>query len=646
MPQASAFTFSPQEYPDSPGCYLMKDGSGRIIYVGKANSLRNRVGSYFRSPEHLPAKTRVMMGRVAGIDILCTHSEKEALLLEASLIKKHRPRYNIVLRDDKSYILFRLDAQATYPRLSLTRKVTKNGDMYFGPFTSAQAARQTLKVVNRIFPLRKCKDTTFRNRTRPCLQHHLGRCLAPCVYDVDPAEYAQMVKNLRLFLSGRSRDLVSRLQREMHQASAELAFEKAASIRDQVRAIEQTVEQQTVVLPHEEDCDVLALAETDRELVVGMSFIRQGKLLDHKTFFWTNEQADDLQVEQDERVSKDLEGGLKPDQDCVEPHMSGGEDVLRTVLLQFYTPEKFIPQRIILPFQLSDPDVENILSERRGAPVHLVPAWRQQDKNLIDFARTNALQARSDDSEQQLLRNLSRKLGARGLERIEGVDVSHLGGQGVVVGQVVAERGRLEPEEYRQYTFPDLEGSRDDYAALAAWVERRIRSGPPWPDLVLIDGGKGQLSAVHRTLEQAWSTQGMPPEDRQGSWALAALAKGARRQGELEERVFVPERKNPISLRPGSKELLLLQQIRDAAHRFVLSRQKRSRTRRVLDSRLEKLPGVGPRTARLLWDRFGSVQAMLQADPAQFESIPGIGPHKAKKLHAALHSHEKLGSST
>ena len=611
----------------------MKDVSGRIMYVGKANSLRHRIGSYFREPGQLPPKTRAMMGRVAVIDVLCTHSEKEALLLEASLIKKHRPRYNIVLRDDKSYILFKLDAQSAYPRLSLTRKVARNGSVYFGPFTSAQAARQTLKAVNRIFSLRKCKDTSFRNRTRPCLQHHMGRCMAPCVLDVDPGEYARMVDNLKLFLSGRSRELLSDLRREMHDASQKLEFEKAAAVRDQIRAIERTVEQQTVVLPEEEDCDVLALAETGQELVVGISFIRQGKLLDHKTFFWIPEQDSELAAPSGPEKKEDAAG----DGERADLSVQGGEDILRTVLLQFYTPEKFIPAKIVLPFQLSDSHLENVLAERRGGDVHLIPAWRQRDKKMIDLARTNALQARNQEDTTQVAPLLARKLGISGpLERIEGVDVSHLGGQGMVVGQVAVENGRFKPESYRLYSFPELEGSRDDYAALAAWVRRRLQSGPPWPDLVLIDGGKGQLAAVRKALDQAWAS----PESAQGpkpNVHLAALAKGGRRQGELEERVFVPERKNPLPLRPGSRELLFLQHIRDAAHRFVLSRQKRSRTRKVLDSGLESLPGVGPRTARLLWDRFGSLQAMLQARPEQFTAIPGIGPRKAQSLYEALH---------
>jgi excinuclease ABC subunit C len=618
----------------------MKDASGRIIYVGKANSLRARLGSYFRSPEQLPAKTRVMMGKVESIDILCTHSEKEALLLEASLIKKHRPRYNIVLRDDKSYILFKLDVQSTYPRLSLTRKVTHNGALYFGPFTSALAARQTLKAVNRIFPLRKCKDSTFRNRTRPCLQHHMGRCWGPCVLEVDPHDYAHMVNNLRLFLSGRSRELVLCLRQEMNKASQELEYEKAATLRDQLQAIERTVEQQTVVLSEEEDCDVLALAETEQELVVGISFIRQGKLLDHKTFSWSLDQDQILQKQGlDDQPHIEPENMVTAERKQNADQIQGGEDILRTVLLQFYTQEKFIPERIIVPFQLNDSELEGILAERRGGAVHLVPAWRQRDKKMIDLARTNALQTRPEDDTARLLPVLARKLGiANHLGRIEGVDVSHLGGQGVVVGQVVVEGGRFKPDAYRLYTFPELEGSRDDYAALAAWARKRVHSGPPWPDLVLIDGGKGQLAAVRTALSQE-RTEAGNGTDREGlgNWALAALAKGTRRQGELDERVFVPERKNPLPLRPGSRELLFLQHIRDAAHRFVLSRQKRSRSKRVLDSRLESLPGVGPRTARLLWDKFGSIQAMLAADTEQFMTIPGIGQHKAKSLHTALH---------
>ena len=612
MGQSLAF----QDFPNAPGVYLMKDARGRILYVGKAKNLGRRVRSYFRPPDQLDAKTRHLVPKITGLDYLCTASEKEALLLENSLIKKHRPRYNVVLRDDKSYILFKLDKNSAFPRLSLTRKVTRDGSSYFGPFTSAQSARETLRVVNRLFPLRKCKAHQFQNRTRPCLQHQMGRCLAPCVKPVAQEDYRQLVAKLELFLSGSSRELIRQLQSEMEAAAADLEFEKAAAVRDQLKAVSRTVEQQNVVLAQGGSFDLLGSVETEQGTALGFLFIRQGKVLDGKSFFWE--------------------------------HTLDYEELMRAALLQFYTADRLIPERVLLPKRLTDPSVAEVLSERRGRKVRLVTVRTRSEKQLLQMARTNALEKMK---EQKSLRIPGQLVEALGLQeppaRIEAIDVSHLSGQGTMVGQVVFEHGRPVQQEWRVYHIPEAEGSCDDYAALAAWVRRRIASGPPWPDLLLIDGGKGQLAAVRKALAQSFLPQEPVQEEAAGDrtgddgplpWELASIAKDKQGQGLIEDRIYRPNRKNHLPLKAGRPELLFLQNMRDQAHRFVLSRQQQSRKKRVQQGNLEELPGVGPRTAVLLREHFSSLQSMRRATRQELTAIPGIGPKKADQIFEELQS--------
>ena len=591
------FKFFAAEYPDTPGVYLMKNARGRIIYVGKAKRLRRRLSSYFqRSSGHTP-KTRALVAQVASVDVLLTGTEKEALLLESGLIKKHRPRYNVVLKDDKQYVLFKLDKRSEFPRLQITRKVARDGAVYFGPFTSAAAARTTWKLLGKVFPLRKCSDHVFQNRVRPCLYHDIHQCFAPCVKPVDPALYAEQVHRVEMLLSGKSGELTAQLERRMAEASANLEFERAAELRDQIRAIRQTVEGQVAVVHDNRDRDIVGLGETGAGLGLGLLFIRQGRLLDQKTFFWP---------------------GLTLDE---------GPEAVASFLAQFYGPGRFIPPVIVAPFGEDDEALAQVLSDRRSARVRIVPPHTTQEKKLVDIARNVARQAR--ESTESITARLRRalRLGEEPM-RIECVDASHLGGSDMRVGQVVFEDGRRDKEASRLYAFPELEGTGDDYAALASWARRRVESGPPWPDLVLIDGGKGQLKAVEQALSEC-------VEDT--CWELASIAKGeSRRAGELGDVIFRPGRKNPLNLKPGSAELLFLQMIRDEAHRFVLGRQRRARKQAVLSSEVTSLPGVGPKTARVLWDRFESLDAMIEADLEAIESLPGIGKKRGAKIHAAL----------
>lgn len=589
--------FIAAHYPDTPGVYLMKDETGRILYVGKAISLRRRLASYFRpGADHSP-KTVALVRRIARIDLLLVSTEKEALLLEESLIKKHRPRYNIVLRDDKRSLLFRLDRRSDFPRLTLTRTVNRDGSAYYGPFSSASAARDTQKLVGLIFPLRKCSDRVFKNRVRPCLYHQLGQCLAPCVLPVDRAVYRELVTQVEQFLSGKSRSLVRDLRRRMREASEALRFERAAALRDQIRAIEQTLEGQASVLRDALDRDVLAVAEAEAGLGLGMLFVRGGRLLEQKTLHWPGLGLEDA------------------------------PEALECFLAQYYSPERYIPGRVLASHPPEGGALAEVLAERRGGPVRLAGPRGPDERRLLDLALSLAAGVKAADPGPDAAAELAQALNlAQPPRRVEGVDVSHLAGRGVRAGLVVFEAGQPLKSGYRSYTLPAAEGSGDDCAALAEWAARRAQSGPPWPDLLLIDGGRGQLSAVADALARAGA-----------DFPCASMAKGpTRRAGELEDRVFLPGRKNPAALKPGSPGLLFLQRVRDEAHRYVIGRGRAAARRLSLAGELVSLPGVGPKTARLLFDRFGDMAAIRAADLAELAAVPGLGPKRAARLREAL----------
>lgn len=616
----------PSSLPLSPGVYLYKDARGRIIYVGKARVLRRRVLSYFR-PEGLPAKTRAMLAHAVSLDVLTTTTEKEALLLEASLIKKHRPHYNIVLRDDKQYVLFRVDVKHPFPRLEVVRKARRDGARYFGPFTSALAARETWKLLHRAFALRRCSDRAMKNRVRPCLYHHMGQCPAPCMGLVDSRQYFEAVQQVMDVLEGKSAPLLARLRQEMEAAGEALEFEQAARLRDQIRAVERTVERQATVLPGGGDMDVIGLFAADKGLALGLVFVRNGAMTDGRTFYW---------------------GGL-----CFED----APELLRSFVSQYYG-TLLPPPRILLPWLPPDDDalptdedapqqavdeqaeswrdtLEQLLAERRNGAVRLVAPQNAKDNQLVDVAQSNAREEarrRERHADQDILQQLAAALHlAERPQRIECVDVSHTGGRQTRVGMVVFEDARPHPPAYRTYAMPD---GGDDYATLYHWVARRLESGPPWPDLLLIDGGRGQLHAVERALEEAG----------QGSlFALAAIAKARdeegradRRAGNVADRIFLPGRGNPLPLREGAPELLFLQHIRDTTHHFAIGRHRKARGKAALSGELMRLPGIGPATARLLWERFASLEAMRAASLDDLRQLPGIGPARAALLREKL----------
>ncbi|WP_300718717.1 excinuclease ABC subunit UvrC [uncultured Desulfovibrio sp.] len=617
----------PSSIPLSPGVYLYKDARGQVIYVGKARILRRRVLSYFR-PEGLPAKTKAMLAHAHGIEFLTTTTEKEALLLEASLIKRYRPHYNIVLRDDKQYVLFRVNIKHPFPRLEVVRRARRDGARYFGPFTSALAARETWKLLHRAFPLRRCSDRAMKNRVRPCLYHHMGQCPAPCMGLVTAQEYAEGVRRVCDLLQGKAAPLLRELRDRMEAAAEALEFEKAAVLRDQIRAVEQTVERQAAVLPGGGDMDVLGLFQAGGGLALGLVFVRGGAMTDGRAFYWPGlsfEDAPELlfsfvgqyyeQLTPPPRILLPwLPQGTEEDEEGTGETAGNGADTERP------------DERGLL---------EQALSERRGGPVRLVAPQNPADNRLVDVAQSNAREEarrREKLAETPLQERLGRALHLPAApRRIECVDVSHTGGRQTRVGMVVYEDGRPSPDQYRAYAMPD---GGDDYGTLYAWISRRLESGPPWPDLLLIDGGRGQLAVVERALRDAGKPEFFP---------LAAIAKARdeeghadRRAGNVADRIFLPGRSNPLPLREGCAELLFLQNVRDATHRFAIGRHRKARGQAALSGELMRLPGIGPATARLLWETFGSLEAMRAASVDDLRRLPGIGAARAALLHGKL----------
>lgn len=621
----------PASIPLSPGVYIYKDARGRILYVGKAKVLRRRVLSYFR-PAGLAPKTVAMLGKAESIEYFTTNTEKEALLLEASLIKKHRPPYNIVLRDDKNYVLFRVNPKNPFPRLEVVRRVRKDGSRYYGPFTSALAARETWKLLHRAFPLRRCNDRMMKNRVRPCLYHHMGQCPAPCMGLADQKEYAKSVHKICDLLSGNSGELISGMKEEMEAAAEELNFEKAACLRDQIAAISKTVERQAAILPGMKDLDAVGVYQSEKGLALGVVFLRNGAVSGNRSFFWP---------------------GLD---------YSNAPELLSTFINQFYM-QASPPPRILLPWlpsrlvevaengdarnvdfpvdeKFDDESgnfeaLEQLLAERRGGVVRILSPRGDADNRLVDLAQATAREEarrKHDVSAEELLANLQKHLQMdRVPGRIECVDVSHISGKQTRVGMVVYDNALPDKASYRVYSMPD---SDDDYQTLYEWIARRVESGPPWPDLLLVDGGKGQLASVMKGIEKAGI---------KGLFNVAAIAKARderghadRRAGNVADRIFLPGRSNPLPLREGSRELLFLQQIRDATHQFAIGGHRKARRAAAFSGELMRLPGIGPAAARQLWDKFGSIEAMRNATEEEIREIPGFGKARAKMVREKL----------
>jgi excinuclease ABC subunit C len=592
--------------PARPGVYLFKDADGTIIYVGKAASLKYRVGSYFGAGQKLAPKIRRMVAKIADLEYFVTASEQEALILELNLIKRHHPRYNVRLKDDKTFPYLKIDLAEDWPRVHITRRLEENGGRYFGPFASAKSIRQTLRLLKGIFPFRSCSKPITGSDARPCLEYHIGNCLAPCIGAVSRQEYAEVIRQVVLFLEGKQERVVKKLKTQMERAAEKMDFEKAARLRDQIQAVEQVVEGQRIAARVKGEQDVIAFEGDRDQAYVQVFFIRGGKLIGRESFL--------LRGTSDEAPGQIMAGFIK----------------------QFYASAPHIPPLLLLQHPAEEVAVlQGWLSGKRGSRVVIQSPRRGSKKELVGIVAENARQGLEQLKIKQLasprallaaLEEIQRELDLPRLPaRIEGYDISDIQGAAAVGSLVVFEQGRPKPAHYRRFRIKTVSGV-DDYAMLGEVLRRRFKRGDQasdsWavmPDLVLIDGGKGQLSAALAAMREVGAD----------SIPAAGLAKE-------NEEIFVPGRSKPIVLPRSSPGLQLLQRLRDEAHRFALGYHQRVRKKQTFASALDSVPGIGPRRKRALLRQFGSVKAIREAPLEELAGVKGITRKLAKELKEQL----------
>jgi excinuclease ABC subunit C len=602
--------------PSSCGVYLMKDAKGNILYVGKGKDLRKRVLSYFRDKEHQSPKTRVLISKISDLGFILTGSEKEALILESNLIKRHRPRYNVILRDDKRYLVLRLDPKEEYPRLSLVRRFRQDGALYFGPYASANAVRQTLKVLHGMFPLRQCSGTKFRQRARPCLNHQMGRCLGLCVGAISPEEYGPVVEQAVLFLKGRTQDLQKRLRQEMEQAAGRLEFEKAAMYRDRLKAVEKTLEKQLMVSARFRDQDVVGTHEAGENLGLAVLFVRGGRMVGSRGFVFKKPQ-------------------------------SSFSEVVRAFILQYYEQGKSIPEEILISEPLLEQELlAEWLTDLKGKRVGVRLPKRGEGRQLLAMAAHNAANylmsemTRATDPIPALDR-LRQRLGLESIpHRVECVDISNFRGKFPVGSLVVFRDGEPDKSAYRRYRIKTVHRI-DDTAMMAEVLSRRftdVRKEQVLPDLLVVDGGKAQLNQALAVLKELELADLVP---------VVALAKKPRTSTQAEanatDRLYLPGRKNPLELKKDPPLLFLLGRLRDEAHRFAISYYQKRHRKQTLQSRLDEIRGIGPKRRRDLIRYFGSVKRLAEAQVEEISQVPGINYKLADSICTALRGDEKAG---
>ncbi len=593
--------------PTSPGVYLMKGDTGEILYVGKARNLRQRVRTYFGSSHDSRYQIRFLIERVRDLHCIVTDTEKEALILENTLIKQHRPRYNINLRDDKTYFSLRLDMKEEFPRLTIARKVARDGATYFGPYASATAARVVMKQLQRIFPLRRYPLETCRRRKRPCLFYQIRQCSGPCHGLITPAEYHSLAEGVSLFLSGRDKELVKIYRQKMAGAATSERYEEAARYRDLLRDIEMTLERQKMVTGGG-DLDVVGLHQEGKLLIVALLFIRGGTLIGTRSYPF------------------DWELDLP--------------EALTSFLGEYYGQDLFIPAEVLLPMQLpEDCGLVDFLTERRGKKVTISVPKRGIKAELVELAFKNAANAAVEHNRKQvdtslILKGLQERLHlTKTPHRIECYDISNFQGSYAVGSQVTFVDASPFKEGYRRYRIKGV-GQADDYAMMAEVLTRRVKRAAeePLPDLIIVDGGLGQLGILTIVMEDL-GISGIE---------VAALAKSRVHSAPADsevtrsaERVFRPGRKNPVVLRQNSPQLLLLAQIRNEAHRFAVTYHQQLRDRATLRSQLEEVPGVGRQLSRALLRGFGSLSGIRAATSEELATLPGV----SQRIADAIISH-------
>ena len=605
--------------PTKSGCYLMKDVDGKVIYIGKAINLRNRLRSYYHASAMQNHKTRQMVRRIADIDWIVVGSELEALILEMNLIKEYRPHFNVRLKDDKRYPYIKVHWAKSFPKLTVTRQMTNDGSRYFGPYTSVWAVHQTLDVLRRIFPYLTCDREITGEDKRACLYYDIKLCTAPCIGVIDQDGYRQVIDDLCQFLSGRTEPILSRLQEEMQVAANELQFERAAALRDQVNAIEKVVERQKIVSTEYVDSDVIAMARSNGEACVQVFFIRGGKLIGREYF-----------------LLQGAEG-------------SADANVMSGFIKQFYDQASMVPSQVLLPHEIEEAQIiKQWLSSRRpGDSFEILIPREGQQRELIQLAAENAadtlkaLQARWQAEKHRQTEALAELQSALKLSvppnRIECYDISNTQGTFAVGSMVIFEQGVPSKKYYRRFNIRSVTGP-DDFASMEEVLLRRFnrwqaaqelidkpgekvdQSFALLPDLLIVDGGKGQLSRAVAVLEKFNLLDQIP---------VVGLAK-------QNEELFMPGQSNPIVLPKGSQGLFLLQRVRDEAHRFAITAHRKQRTKTGIASRLDSIAGVGPAKRKALLGKFGSIQNILNASIDDLSSIPGISESLAHSIKTQL----------
>jgi len=581
--------------PQGSGVYLFKDKLGKIVYIGKAKNLHKRINSYFSKARNQPYKLSLLLKTAHRIDHIETATEKEALILEGNLIKKYRPKYNVTLKDDANYPLLKLDITTEYPRLTIVRRMKNDGAVYFGPFTSASAVRSTLRLIGPIFPLRKCTTKGIPKRSRPCLNYQLGRCLAPCCLNVRVEDYQEIVDQVKLFLEGRSKELISKLRKIMRNAAKELNFEKSARIRDQIKAIEKTVERQTIVSTRMKDQDIIGLSYLDNEAGIVMLLVRSGYMVGSKNY-------------------------------VIHYKWENPGEILEAFLKQYYRDKKFIPPDIILSESINDTQLlSSWLTERAGKKISISSPTRGDKKKLVNIAIKNAkniLQKRQKSDQSAILEqakiicNLKRRPN-----HIEGIDISNLKGAHAVASLVTFIEGLPKKSAYRNYKIKEVMGI-DDYSMIAEVVKRRLKKGTP-PDLLVIDGGKGHLSVVMKTIGDL--DLAIPPD------ALSIAKADKEKPGDIDK-IFLSNRKNPLILSRNHPVLSLFMRIRDETHRRAIGYHRKIRKKQLIGSELEMIPGIGEKRKKILLKNLGDIQSVSKANIADLERISGISHVLAKNI--------------
>ena len=596
-----------ESIPKLPGIYIMKDHRAEILYIGKAKVLRNRVRSYFQNSRNLHPRTRIFLDKVDDIKFLTTKTEAEALILESNFIKKHQPKYNVLLKDDKHYPYLRLTTQEKFPRLEVVRRVKKDKATYFGPYTMVKEVRETIRLIYKIFPLRQSKDKLDGSpMRRPCLNHQMGRCLAPCAGLVSSQDYSEIVQDVSLFLKGKNTTLLKDLKTKMEAASVETRYEEAAVLRDKISAVQTVIDKQKIISTSLEDQDVIAYCSEKDQAMAQVLIIRSGKMLGEKIFKLKSRK----EMEEDETLS--------------------------SFLKQYYADESILPAAVLLPHPIEDADlIASWLSDKKGTCVSIEVPVIGKKRDLIKMAEENAsfaMRMESDKGEvgTRSLEELQTALNLKHFpEIIEGFDLSNISGSHAVGSMVVFENALAAKSKYRRYKISTVKGI-DDYAMLREVMTRRysrlLKENAPLPNLIIIDGGKGHLSAGYDVL------QALNLMDRLD---LVCIAKGKFRNNLVTDEVYLPQHKKPVLFHENSPSRFLMQRIRDEAHRFAISYHRKLRGKKTLESPLELIPGIGKKRRLMLLKKFGSLENIQKASLEELVILPGITKLLAERILSA-----------